>query len=123
VAQARRQANESRSDIKIDWVIPDEGSLLWIDELAVPKDAPHVANAHLFINYLLNPRVIADISNSIGFANGNIAALPLLDPAIAKDPIIYPPPDQQRRLFLQLDDSAEQTRAITRLWQKFKTGQ
>ncbi len=123
VAQARKQVNETRNGIKIDWVIPDEGSLLWIDELAIPRDAPHVANAHLFIDYLMNPQVIADISDFIGFANGNAAALPLMDSPIVADPIIYPPPDKQQRLFLQLDDTPEQSRAITRIWQKFKTGQ
>jgi putrescine transport system substrate-binding protein len=104
-------------------VIPDEGSLLWFDLLAIPKDAPHVSNAHLFINFLMDPHVIAEDSNFIKNANANVIATPLLNPAIAADPIIYPPPDVRRRLFVQTEDSPEQTRAITRIWQKFKTGQ
>jgi putrescine transport system substrate-binding protein len=91
--------------------------------LAIPKDAPNVANAYRFINYLMKPRVIADISNFLGYANGNAAALPLLDPSIVADTAVYPPPEQQQRLFVQMEDSPEQSRAITRLWQKFKTGQ
>ncbi|HEY4969208.1 MAG TPA: polyamine ABC transporter substrate-binding protein [Steroidobacteraceae bacterium] len=121
--QARRRAHEANNGITIRYVIPNEGSLLWFDMLAIPRDAPHAANAHLFINYLMNPSVIARISNFIGNANANSAATPLLDKDIVADAIVYPPPDLQRRLFVQLEDSPEQSRAITRIWQRFKTAQ
>ena len=121
--QARNRAKEAKNGMQIGYLIPDEGSLLWFDMLAIPRDAPNAANAHLFINYLMNPQVIANISNFIGFANANSAASPLLDASIVADPIIYPPPGQRRRLFVQSEDSPEQSRAITRLWQKFKTAQ
>jgi putrescine transport system substrate-binding protein len=91
--------------------------------LAIPRDAPHVANAHLFINYLMTPRVIANISNFIGFANANSVASPLLDPSVVADTVVYPTRDQQQRLFVQTEDSPEQSRAITRIWQRFKTSQ
>ena len=107
----------------IDFAIPEEGTYLWFDMLAIPKDAPHPANAYLLIDYLLNPRVAANISNVIGFANANSAATPLLDASISTDTAIYPTPDQKKRLFVPIEPSTEQTRAITRLWQKFKTGQ
>jgi putrescine transport system substrate-binding protein len=121
--QARNRSKEAKNGMQIDYTIPEEGSLLWFDMLAIPRDAPNVANAHLFINYLMNPQVIANISNFTGFANANAAASPLLDASIVSDPIIYPPRDQQQLLFVQAEDSPEQSRAITRLWQKFKTGQ
>jgi putrescine transport system substrate-binding protein len=121
--QARKRANEAKNGITIDYLVPKEGSLLWFDLLAIPRDAPNVSNAHLFINYLMDPRVIANISNFTGFANGNSAASPLLDASIVTDPTVYPPPDQQRRLFVQMEDSPERSRAITRLWQRFKTAQ
>jgi putrescine transport system substrate-binding protein len=123
IVQARNRAREARSGILIDYVIPEEGTLLWFTLLAIPRDAPHVANAHLFINYLMNPQVLANISNSTGFANASSAALPLLNPSIASDTAVYPTLDQQRRLIVQLQDSPEQLRAITRIWQRFKTGQ
>jgi putrescine transport system substrate-binding protein len=121
--QARNRAKEAKNGMNIGYAIPDEGSLLWFDMLAIPRDAPNAANAHLFINYLMAPQVIAKISNFIGFANANSAASPLLEPSIVADPIVYPPPDQLQRLFVQAEDSPEQSRAITRLWQKFKTAQ
>jgi putrescine transport system substrate-binding protein len=104
-------------------VIPAEGSLLWFDMLAIPRDAPNPGNAYALINYLLDPRVIAKVSNFIGYANANTAAAPLLDASIAADPVIFPPRDQQQRLFVETEDSPEQARAITRIWQKFKTAQ
>jgi len=123
VVQARNRARDAKNSIKIDYLIPDEGTLLWFTLLAIPRDAPHVANAHRFINYLMSPQILAHISNATGFANANSATLPLLDASIASDTAVYPTPDQQRRLIVQLQDSPEQARAITRLWQKFKTAQ
>jgi putrescine transport system substrate-binding protein len=122
-AQARNRAKEAKNGVKLSFVIPDEGSLLWFDMLVIPRDAPHVANAHAFINYLMDPQVIADDSKFIGNANANLAATRLLDASIVSDPAIYTPPDVQRRLFVQTEDSPERTRAITRIWQKFKTAQ
>jgi putrescine transport system substrate-binding protein len=123
VVQASKRAKEAKGGIEIDYLIPEEGTLLWFDLMAVPKDAPHVANAYRFLNYLMDPKVIANISNTIGFANANKAATPLLDTSISTDPAIYPKADQEQRLVTQVEPSPELARAITRLWQKFKTGQ
>jgi putrescine transport system substrate-binding protein len=123
VVQARTRAKDAGNGIVIDYVIPKEGSLIWFDLLAIPKDAKHVDNAYRLIDYLMEPAVIANISNSVGFANANREALPLLDPATATDPAVYPPLDTQRRLHVQTELSSEQVRVITRMWQKFKTGQ
>lgn len=123
VIQARNRAREANNRIRIDYVIPDEGTLLWFTLLAIPRDAPHIANAHLLINYLMNPQVVANITNYTGFANANPAALPLVNGAIASDTAVYPTSDQQQRLIVQLEDSPEQARTITRIWQKFKTAQ
>jgi putrescine transport system substrate-binding protein len=91
--------------------------------LAIPRDAPHVANAHAFINFLLDPQVIARDPNFIANANANVAASPFVDPSILSDPVIYTPPDVQQRLFVQTEDCPEQTRTLIRIWQKFKTSQ
>ncbi|MGC1522607.1 MAG: polyamine ABC transporter substrate-binding protein [Steroidobacteraceae bacterium] len=121
--QARNRAREAKNGITLKYVIPKEGSLLWFDMLAIPRDAPHPDNAHRFINYILDPRVIAHISNYIGNANANAAATPLLDASTAADAAVYPPPADLQRLFVQTEDPPEQLRTITRIWQKFKTAQ
>ncbi len=123
VVQARKRAREAKNGITIDYSIPDEGSLIWFDLLAIPRDAPNVSNAYVFINYLLNPKVMADITDAIGFANANTAATALLDASIAADAAIYPTREQRQRLFLPPEETPELARAVTRLWQKFKTAQ
>ena len=123
IVAARKRAEEAKNGVHVRFLLPDEGSLVWFDMLAIPKDAPHVANAHLFINYLMNPQVIAAISDFVGYANGNAAATPLLDKSTAEDPAVFPPPSERQKLIVHLGDSPEQSRAITRIWQRFKTGQ
>ncbi len=123
VMQARDRARDANKGIDIKYVVPKEGSILWFDMLAIPKDAPDPDSAYAFMNYIMTPQVIADISNFKRYANGNAASQPLVLPAVKDDPGIYPPPEQRQKLAVQLADSADQTRAITRVWQKFKTGQ
>jgi len=123
IHQAGKRAREAGNGIRVGYSIPREGSLLWFDMLGIPRDAPHPANAHRLINYLMEPRVIADISNFLVYPSGNAAATALVDPAIRADPVVYPSPETRRRLFVQSQDPPDQARAITRLWQKFKTGE
>ena len=123
VLQARDRAREASKGIDITYVVPKEGSILWFDMLAIPKDAPDPDSAYAFMNYMMSPQVIADVSNFKRYANANIASQPLILPQVRDDPAIYPPPDIKQKLTVQLADSPEQTRAITRVWQKFKTGQ
>jgi putrescine transport system substrate-binding protein len=123
VMQARDRAREAHTGIDIKYAVPKEGSILWFDMLAIPKDAPDPESAYAFMNYMMTPQVIADVSNFKRYANANAASQPLVSPAVKDDPGIYPPPDQRQGLSVQLADSPEQTRAITRVWQKFKTGQ
>jgi putrescine transport system substrate-binding protein len=123
VVQARKRAKEANNGISIDYLIPEEGTLLWFDMLAIPRDAPHVSNAYLLMNYLMEPSVIANITNAIGYANANLAATPLLPASIVGDTAIYPIQDGRTRLFVQMQYSPEQTRAVTRIWQRFKTEQ
>jgi len=123
VMQARDRAREANKGIEVKYFVPKEGSILWFDMLAIPKDAPDPDSAYAYLNYIMTPQVMADISNFKRYANGNLASQPLVQAAVKDDPGIYPPPEQRQKLAVQLADSADQTRAITRVWQKFKTGQ
>src|SRR5580692_614935 len=123
VMQARDRAREANKGIEIKYSVPKEGSILWFDMLAVPKDAPDPDSAYAFLNYMMEPKVIADVSNFKRYANANAAAQALVLPDVKNDPGIYPPPEQRQGLAVQLSDSPDQTRAVTRVWQKFKTGQ
>jgi putrescine transport system substrate-binding protein len=123
VLQARDRAQDAHKGIEIKYMVPKEGSILWFDVLAIPKDAPDPDSAYAYINYIMTPQVSADISNFKRYATANLPAQALVAPAVLNDPGIYPPPEVREKLAVQLADSPEQTRAITRMWQKFKTGQ
>ncbi len=123
VMQARDRAREANKGIDIKYSVPKEGTILWFDMLAIPKDAPDPDSAYAFLNYMMDPKVIADVSNFKRYADANAAAQALVLPEVKNDPGIYPTPQQRQALTVQLSDSPDQTRAVTRVWQKFKTGQ
>jgi len=123
VLQARDRARDANKGIDIKYMVPKEGSILWFDMLAIPKDAPDPDSAYAFMNYMMTPQVSADVSDFRRYATANAAAQPLVEPAVRDDPGIYPPQELRQKLSVQLADSPDQTRAITRVWQKFKTGQ
>jgi spermidine/putrescine-binding protein len=82
----------------LEWVLPREGSTLWIDSLVLPRRAPHPRAAHEFMNYILRPEVGAAISAATGYGTPNRAALPLL-----ADPIPFPSRTELARLEIQKD--------------------
>ena len=123
VMQARDRARDANKGIEIKFTVPKEGSILWFDMLAIPKDAPDPASAYAYLNYIMSPQVMADISNYMRYANANVASQSLVKSAVKGDPGIYPTLELREKLAVQLADSVDQTRAITRVWQKFKTGQ
>lgn len=123
VKQARDRAREAGKGIDIAYSIPKEGAIRNFDMLAIPADAPHPRNAHLFIDYLLRPDVAARNSNLVKYANGDSASLPLLDPGVRSDPGIYPPAAVLARLVPERAKSPQFTRLLNRMWTRFKTGQ
>ncbi|NIF26891.1 polyamine ABC transporter substrate-binding protein [Pantoea sp. Tr-811] len=121
-ATAQARAVEAKKDITLSFFIPKEGSLIWFDSLYLPNDAPHVANAHRFIEYLLQPSTMAEVTNYIHYANSNAAATPLVQADIRNDPAIYPDAQTRERLFTQKSQDPQAMRAITRVWSTVKTG-
>jgi putrescine transport system substrate-binding protein len=121
--QARARGAEASVPVEVRYVIPKEGAPLWSDFVVVPVDAPHPELAHQFIDYLLEPEVIAAITNAVGQANGNAAALPMVSGAIRNDPEIYPDAEVRRRLTLDTSWSAEQLREVNRAWARIKTAE
>lgn len=121
VVQAAASAKEAHNGIDIAYSIPKEGSTLWMDMVVMPKAAPHETNGYAYMNYLLTPQVIANISNSIHYANPNSAADAYLTPAVQNDPAIYPPKDVMERVFIVEDLPPAIARLTTRLWTKLKT--
>ncbi|MBH3358127.1 polyamine ABC transporter substrate-binding protein [Pseudomonas guariconensis] len=121
-ATAQARAEEAKKNITLDFFIPKEGSLIWFDNLYLPKDAPHVANAHRFIEFLLQPQTMAKVTNYIHYANSNGAATALVQADIRDNPAIYPDDATRGRLFAQKTQAPRDMRAITRVWSTVKTG-
>ncbi|WP_277458173.1 extracellular solute-binding protein, partial [Methylococcus capsulatus] len=106
----------------IRFVQPAEGPLLWMDNLAVLKNAAHPDEAHTLIDYLLRPEVARLISETVGYATPNAAAVAILPPEIRNDPVIYPPADVLERGEYQVD-LGEAIGQYTDYWERLKAGQ
>ena len=123
ILQARDRAAEANNGVVVKYSIPKEGAIVWFDMLAIPADAKHPKNAHAFINYLLDPQVAANNSNFVNYANGNNASLPMVKDEVKNDPGIYPTPEVKAKLFPSLAYNEQFQGLMTRMWQKFQTGQ
>jgi putrescine transport system substrate-binding protein len=122
IKQAHDRAKEAGKGVDLAYTIPREGAISNYDILAIPADAPHVRNAHLFINYLLRPEIAARNSNLIKYANAVAADLQPLDPGVRSDPGVYPPPEVRARLTPERPRPPEYQRLLTRMWTRFKSG-
>ncbi len=123
VGQARARARDNGKGVQIRYNIPREGAIMFFDMLAIPADAPHPKNAHLFINYLLRPEVAAKNSTLMHYATSNAAAYSLIDPSVYNDRGIYPSEAQKAHLYPNAAHSLAYTRELNRVWTRFKTGQ
>jgi len=122
VLQARDRASEAANGVEVAYVIPKEGALRWIDSAAIPTDAPHAANALVFLEFLLRPDVIAPISDYVSYASANLAAKPLVDESVRNDPGIYPAPEVLARLVDPKKLPEAENRARVRAWTSIKSG-
>jgi putrescine transport system substrate-binding protein len=120
-ATSRARARQAGVDVHLAFTIPKEGANASFDALLIPADAPHPLAAHKFLNYILEPRVIAGITNDIHYANDNQAASAYVDPQILNDPAVYPPPAVEARLYQSAEVGPALERLRTRTWTRIKT--
>jgi len=120
-AQAQARAAEEGLDIRLAYTVPREGTVLFFDSMLIPADAPHPGNAHLFLDYLMRPEVIAPISDLLRYANANRAALPLIDPDLLNDPAAYPRMQGHNNWKAGIIHDPKQERLRTRVWSRIKT--
>ncbi|MFD2183562.1 polyamine ABC transporter substrate-binding protein [Rhodoplanes azumiensis] len=122
IMQAKKRAAEAKNGVTVGYAIPKEGAQMFFDQLAIPKDAEHVAEAHAFIDYLMRPDVAAKNAGAVSYANGNLASQPLIDKAVLEDKSIYPDAAVMSRLYTNKARDAKTTRLMNRLWTRVKTG-
>ena len=122
IYQSKARAEEAKNGVEVGYNIPKEGAGSFFDMLAVPADAKNVEAAHVFLNYLMEPAVMANITNYVQFPNGNAAATPLVDEALRTDPGVYPTPEVLKKIYTFPDLAPAVQRNMTRSWTKIKSG-
>jgi putrescine transport system substrate-binding protein len=119
---AKARAVEAGIALNLQYFVPKSGAPAWFDIWCVPTDAGNVDNAYLFLDYLLQPEVIAKCTNFTGYANANLAATKFVDPAVASDPAIYPDAETLSRMYTPKPQTEDQEREMTRAWAEIKAG-
>lgn len=112
--QARRETGG-----KIEYVVPVEGGTIWLDNLVVPKGAPHAREAYELINFLLDAKTMARTVQAIFVAPANLEVLPLLPEDIRRNAGLFPPPEALDRLEM-MQDLGEGMEAFDRAWTEIK---
>src|ERR1700676_4466645 len=120
-ALSKARARAVGVNVNLAFTVPKEGASQNFTSLLIPEGAPHPQAAHAFINFIMRPEVIAEITNEIYYGNDNIASRPLINPSILGDPTLYPTPEIEARLYRATEASAATERIRTRTWTRVKT--
>ena len=122
ILQASDRADEADNGVVVEYVIPKEGAGMWFDMLAIPKDAENVDEAYAFLNYLMEPEVMAEIINYVSYASGNSAAVSFVDDDIVQHPGIYPSSEAEENLYVFEVLPPKIDRLVNRTFTKVTTG-
>ncbi|MGD1993837.1 MAG: spermidine/putrescine ABC transporter substrate-binding protein [Anaerolineae bacterium] len=109
----------AEEDERLWYAIPQEGAVIWADNLCVPTSAPSQYTAEVFINFLMRPEVSAANSNFAWYATPNSEAEEYIEEEILNEPAIYPPPDVMERLEW-IEDVGDATPLYERIWTEVK---
>jgi putrescine transport system substrate-binding protein len=120
-ALSKARARAVGVNVNLAFSVPKEGANQNFSSLLVPEGAPHPEAAYQFLNFMLRPDVIAEITNEIYYGNDNIASRSLIKPNILADPTLYPTPEIEARLYRSDEASAATERIRTRTWTRVKT--
>jgi putrescine transport system substrate-binding protein len=117
---ARQRAIDSKNGQDIQALIPATGATLFLDTMAIPKDAKNVRNAHLFINYILRPEVHAGLSNKVLYANPNLASKKFVNKTVGENPSIFLKPEDLKQITTPDAVPQDIRRVQTRIFTSFK---
>jgi putrescine transport system substrate-binding protein len=119
---ARQRAIDAKNGIEIQALIPSTSATMFFDVMAIPADAPHPNNAHLWMNYIMRPEVHASISNKVFYANPNAAATKFVKKEISENKTIYLSDADKKKLTSPEAVNSDIRRLMTRIYTQFKTG-
>ncbi len=122
ILQARDRAWEADNGVEISYNAPSEGALMWFDQMAIPADAPNPEGALAFLNFIMDAHNMADASNYVYYANGNLASQEFLVEDVIGDPAIYPDAATLENLYTVTPFDPAMNRIITRIWTRVKSG-
>ena len=122
ILQAGDRAREVNNGVIIEYEIPREGGQIWVDMMSIPNDAPNAENAHLFLDFILQPEVMAMISNKVKFPNAIPESKKFISKDILNNKAIYPDQQTLNKLFLAEIANPRVDRMMTRQWINIKTG-
>jgi spermidine/putrescine transport system substrate-binding protein len=118
--QAQQDANKARRQFTIGYSTPKEGAVLAIDSMVLHKSGKRPDLAHQFINFMLEGRNSADLTNLIGSGNPNADAMQYIRPDIKSNPAVFPDSDLQKRLEMIVDHDRKTRRLLNRIWIEIK---
>ena len=119
---ANARAKEAKKNFTIKPLIPPAGATMFLDSMAIPKDARNVEAAHAFINYILRPEVHASLTNTVFYGNPNAASKQFVKPELANNPTIFPPESEIKKMAVMRDIPNDVRRVQTRVFTDFKAG-
>ena len=119
---ARQRAIEAKNGVHVEALIPKTGAILFFDTMAIPADAAHPKNAHLFINYILRPEVHASLTNKVFYANPNAAATKFVKKEVAENPTVFLSDEAKAKMLPPQTVNNDIRRMVTRIYTAFKTG-
>ena len=122
IARSRALEAKAKTPVVIEALIPKTGATLFFDTMAIPKDAPHPENAHLFINYILRPQVHAGLTNKVFYANPNAASLKYVAKDVADNKSIFLDAAATKTMIAPDTLPQDLRRVQTRIFSNFKAG-
>lgn len=122
ILQARSRAEEAKNGVRVQYLLPREGAQQWFDVMAIPADAPNVDNAHAFIDYVLQPKVMAKITNAVQYPNAVPASLQFVDKEAMADRDVFPSAEAVKNLYTVQPFNQSEQRLLTRAWTRVKGG-
>lgn len=118
---ARNMAKSANNGNDIRIALPRQGTLMWSDDIVIPKGARNLTQAHAFIDYLLQPEIIARVTNQIGYPNPNPASKSLISQDLLNEKNLFVP-EEDRHLLFQVEPPKRQVlRLLTRLWNRIRS--
>lgn len=118
--QAAMDAQKTGRHFTIDYAIPKQGAVMSLDSMVLHKSGKHTDLAHQFINFMLDGKNSAELTNLIGSGNPNTAAKPFIRPELVRNEVIFPSEDTLSRLEMITDLDHKQRRVLSRMWTEIK---